>query len=236
MSEPEEFFETNVAETVSLLRALVRGGCPSVVFSSSAAVYGDQVAMPIDEDRPLDPRSPYGQSKLIVEQCLHWLADRGRIRAASLRYFNAAGSTAAHPEAHDPEIHLIPIALDAAAGLRPRLEVFGDDYPTPDGTCVRDYVHVLDLAAAHVLAIRALEVHPELVLNLGSGVGHSNREVVAMVKVVTGRDFEVVVSPRRPGDPAAAVASNERARRLLGWELRHSSLSSIVADAWSARH
>lgn len=235
MVEPEVFFEVNVAQSLSLLRALVETGCPRVVFSSSAAVYGDQTTMPIDEDRPLRPQSPYGQSKLMVEAALHWLSSQGRIRAASLRYFNACGATRAHPERHDPEIHLIPLALDAALGLRDGLDLYGDDYPTLDGTCVRDYVHVLDLARAHALAISALDHHAELVVNLGSGVGHSNREVIDAVRRVTGRPFTVRRAPRRPGDPAEAIASNDRARATLGWTPRHSALEEIVADAWEAR-
>ncbi len=235
MVEPEEFLLANVGETTALLRALVHLGCPKVVFSSSAAVYGVQDVTPIDEGRPARPQSPYGQSKLIVEECLHWLAVTGRARAASLRYFNAAGATPAHPERHDPEIHLIPLALDAADGLRPGLDLFGDDYPTPDGTCVRDYVHVLDLAAAHALAIAALDEHTEIVANLGCGVGYSNLQVIEAVRRVTGRTFEVRRAPRRPGDPPSAVASNARAREILGWEPRHSSLEEIVTDAWHAR-
>ena len=236
MVEPEEFLVTNVGETLALFRALVGAGCPKVVFSSSAAVYGAQDVMPIVEDRPTRPESPYGQSKLVVEECLHWLSVSGRMRAASLRYFNAAGATPAHPERHDPEIHLIPLALDAAAGLRPGLDLYGDDYPTRDGTCVRDYVHVVDLAAAHVLAIEALDDDPEIVANLGNGVGYSNLEVIDAVERVTGRRLNVRHAPRRPGDPASAVASNARAREVLGWRPEHPSLEGIVEDAWSARH
>ena len=170
----------------------------------------------------------------MVEEGLQWLVSTGRLRAASMRYFNAAGGTLAHPERHRPEIHLIPIALDAADGRREFLEIYGDDYPTPDGTCIRDYIHVSDLAEAHVLAITALEDHRELTLNLGSGIGYSNRQVVETIKRVTGREFEVRYTDRRPGDPAAAVASNKKAREILGWELERSDLDVIVADAWSA--
>jgi UDP-glucose 4-epimerase len=170
----------------------------------------------------------------MVEDGLRWLASTGRLRAASLRYFNAAGGTLAHPERHNPESHLIPIALDVADGRREYLEIFGDDYATPDGTCIRDYIHVSDLAEAHVLAITALENHREMVLNLGSGVGYSNRQVVETIKKVTQRDFEVRYTERRPGDPAAAVASNGRARELLGWQPQQSEIEVIVADAWAA--
>lgn len=234
MKFPEVFFSNNVASSFRLLEALVTTGVERFVFSSSCAVYGDQVAMPIDEQRTTSPHSPYGQSKRMVEEGLEWLVKQGRLKAASLRYFNAAGATLAHPERHNPEIHLIPIAFDAAMGKRDCLEVFGDDYPTPDGTCVRDYVHVSDLADAHALAIEALESTDGLTLNLGTGVGSSNREVIEMVKLVTGRDFEVRYVQRRPGDPAAAVASNDRARSLLSWNPTRSALATIVSDAWAA--
>ncbi|HUZ41649.1 MAG TPA: UDP-glucose 4-epimerase GalE [Acidimicrobiales bacterium] len=234
MKYPEVFFSNNVASTFRLLNALVLSEVPRFVFSSSCAVYGDQVAMPIDEGRSIQPQSPYGQSKRMVEEGLNWLVSCERIRAASLRYFNAAGGTLAHPERHRPEIHLIPIALDVAAGERSHLEIFGDDYPTHDGTCVRDYIHVSDLAEAHVLAISALDVHPELTLNLGSGVGYSNRQIAETVQRITGVDFEVRYTDRRPGDPAAAIASNARAREFLGWRLERSDLDVIVSDAWAA--
>ena len=234
MKYPEVFFANNVASTFRLLDALVESGVERFVFSSSCAVYGDQVEMPIDEGRSIQPHSPYGQSKRMVEEGLHWLVACGRLRAAVLRYFNAAGGTIAHPERHRPEIHLIPKALDVAAGHRSHLDIYGDDYPTPDGTCIRDYIHVSDLAQAHVLAISALDVHSELILNLGSGVGYSNRQVVETVQRVTGVDFDVRFTERRPGDPAAAIASNERARELLGWQLERSDLEVIVSDAWAA--
>jgi UDP-glucose 4-epimerase len=234
MKYPEVFFANNVASSFRLLDSLIKSGVERFVFSSSCAVYGDQVEMPINEERAANPHSPYGQSKRMVEQGLQWMSQLGRIRAASLRYFNAAGGTIAHPENHNPEIHLIPIALDASCGRRSHLDVFGSDYPTPDGTCVRDYIHVSDLAEAHVLAISALESHSELVLNLGTGVGSSNREVVETVQRVTGRDFEVRYTDRRSGDPAAAVASNELACSVLGWRPKKSDLEGIVADAWTA--
>lgn len=234
MKSPEEFFSNNVAASFRLLDALIKAGVERFVFSSSAAVYGNQVEMPIDEDRATHPQSPYGQSKRMVEDGLGWLVSTGRLRAASLRYFNAAGGTREHPERHSPEGHLIPLALDAADGRRDVLEIFGDDYPTPDGTCIRDYVHVSDLAEAHVLAITALEHNRELVLNLGSGVGYSNRQVVETVKEVTQREFEVHYTERRPGDPPVAVASNARARELLGWEPKRADIEVIVSDAWTA--
>jgi UDP-glucose 4-epimerase len=234
MKYPEVFFSNNVASTFRLLDGLIASGVERFVFSSSCAVYGNQVDMPIDEDRSINPESPYGQSKRMVEEGLDWLVSRGRLRAASMRYFNAAGGTLAHPERHQPEIHLIPLAFDVAAGKREYFEIFGDDYPTPDGTCIRDYIHVSDLAEAHVLAIGALDRYSSLALNLGSGAGHSNRQVIETIKRVTGNDFEVRYASRRPGDPAAAVASNTKARKSLGWELYQSSLDVIVADAWAA--
>jgi UDP-glucose 4-epimerase len=234
MTHPEIFFDNNVASTFRLLRALIDSGVGRFVFSSSCAVYGNQVEMPIDETRSLAPQSPYGQSKRMVEEGLHWLVECGRMRAASMRYFNAAGGTLAHPEQHQPEIHLIPIAFDAVIGKRDHLDIFGDDYPTPDGTCIRDYIHVNDLAEAHVLAISALDDHPELILNLGSGIGYSNRQIAETVQRVTGVDLDVRFTERRPGDPAAAVASNDLAREILGWEPEHSAIERIVSDAWAA--
>jgi UDP-glucose 4-epimerase len=234
MLTPEGFFANNVGSTFSLIQALVRLGVERFVFSSSAAVYGNQVDMPISESRAPAPGSPYGQSKRMVEEGLHWMVESGRLRAASLRYFNAAGGTPAHPERHDPEIHLIPIALDVVVGVRDHLDVYGDDYPTPDGTCVRDYVHVVDLAEAHILAIEALDHQPELVVNLGSGIGYSNRQVVDAVRTVTGVDFDVRMSGRRLGDPAMGVADITRAQTVLGWQPARSALETIVADAWAA--
>jgi UDP-glucose 4-epimerase len=235
MKNPETFFNNNVASTFRLLDALVQSDVERFVFSSSCAVYGDQMVMPIDEERATQPQSPYGQSKLMVEQALGWLARLGRMRSATLRYFNAAGGTPAHPERHDPESHLIPLTLDTAAGRRDHLDIYGSDYPTPDGTCIRDYVHVSDLAEAHVLAITALEQHDDLTINLGTGVGSSNREVVDTVKRVTGIDFEVRYVDRRPGDPAVAVAANGLARDILGWRPERSDLEGIVIDAWGVR-
>lgn len=234
MKVPEVFFANNVSSTLRLLKTLVAADVPRFVFSSSCAVYGDQTVMPIDESCSINPQSPYGQSKRMVEEALTWLASLGRLRTASMRYFNAAGGTVAHPERHNPEIHLIPIALDVAAGRRSHLEIFGSDYPTPDGTCIRDYIHVSDLARAHVLALTALDTHAELVLNLGSGVGYSNLEIAATVQRVTGVEFETRIVDRRPGDPAAAVASNDLARATLGWQLERSDLETIVKDAWTA--
>ncbi len=235
MTYPETFFANNVGQSFAMFEALIETGTTKVVFSSSCAVYGNQVVMPIDESRMTLPESPYGQSKLMVEQGLHWLAARGRLRFASLRYFNAAGGTFVHPERHDPEIHLIPLALDAAAGRREFLSVFGTDYPTADGTCVRDYIHVMDLADAHVRAIHALESHEQVVVNLGTGIGTSILEVIASVERVTGLEVPVQMVSRRQGDPAQAVASNELAREILGWRPTYTRLDDLVTDAWAGR-
>ncbi len=234
MLTPEDFFANNVGATFRLLKALVETGTHRFVFSSSGAVYGDPVETPIDEGHPLAPRSPYAQSKLMVEQALHWLVSQGRLRAASLRYFNAAGGTPKHPERHQPEIHLIPIALDVALGRRPYMEIYGDDYPTPDGTCIRDYIHVCDLADAHALAIDALNHHDELTVNLGSGVGYSTREIVGAVERATGKELDIRYVARRPGDPAVAVASNHLAQSTLRWVPRHSTPEEIISDAWAS--
>lgn len=234
MEHPEKFFANNVGSSLRLFEALVDVGVSKVVFSSSCAVYGDQVAMPISEDRPIAPVSPYGLSKRMVEETLEWLTKLGRLRAASLRYFNAAGATMSHPEAHQPEGHLIPLALDVAAGRRDHLDVYGTDYSTPDGTCVRDYIHVSDLATAHVAAIDALDHFDELTINLGSEIGSSNRDVINAVERVTGVILDVRYGARRAGDPAAAVASSARARDVLGWRPERSDLDTVVSDAWAA--
>ncbi len=235
MATPERFFTNNVSETFTMCEALIEVGTPKIVFSSSCAVYGNQVQMPIDEERATNPQSAYGESKLMVEMGLHWLAQRGRLRSAVLRYFNAAGGTLAHPERHNPEIHLIPLALDAARGHREALSIFGSDYPTADGTCVRDYIHVCDLADAHVRAITALDEHREITVNLGTGTGSSILEVIDSVQRVTGREVPVRRVERRAGDPAEAVASNVKAREVLQWTPQTSELDDIVRDAWSAR-
>ena len=235
MATPETFFSNNVGQSLSMLEALIATGTTKVVFSSTCAVYGNQLEMPITESCATNPESPYGQSKLMVEQALAWMAARNRLRFASLRYFNAAGGTLIHPERHNPETHLIPLALDAAMGRRDALAIFGTDYSTTDGTCVRDYIHVKDLADAHVRAIDALDRHRDLVINLGSGTGSSILSVIQSVRRVTGLDVPLRHESRRSGDPAQAVASNIVAREVLGWEPHYSRLDDIVADAWAAR-
>jgi UDP-glucose 4-epimerase len=233
MERPEDFFVSNVAETLCLLRSLVSAGVERFVFSSSAAVYGDPVYTPIDEAHPTRAVSPYGETKLLVERALAWLAQLGKLRYASLRYFNAAGAVEGRPERHRPETHLIPLALSVAAGEQDALELYGDDYATPDGTCVRDYVHVADLAVAHLLAVDVLVQQPAFVCNLGTGTGSSNAEVIRVVREVTGREIPVRHAPRRPGDAAVLVAANERARSALGWVPVRSSIDEVVGDAWA---
>ena len=232
MVRPEEFFAMNTAGSAILLERLVAAGVERFVLSSTAAVYGDPVRTSIDEDAPLQPTKAYGASKLMVDQMLEWLHRLRGMRVAALRYFNAAGATPGRPERHDPESHLIPIVLQVARGERQHLTVFGTDYPTPDGTAIRDFVHVQDLADAHVAAVDRLDRHPRLVCNLGSGVGASVRDVIAVAREVTGHPIPVVDEPRRPGDPAILVASTERASELLGWVPARSDLRRIVDDAW----
>lgn len=232
MRMPERFFRVNTAATLELLEHLVAAGVDRFVLSSTAAVYGEPAAIPIAEDAPTVPTNAYGASKLLVEQALPWLGSLRGLRYAALRYFNACGATATRGEAHDPETHLIPLVLAAAAGRRSHIDVYGTDYPTRDGTAVRDYVHVADLAAAHIAALHALEDEPNLICNLGSAHGFTVREVIAAVERVTGLDVPTVDAPRRAGDPAVLVASRDRARDLLGWEPAWTDLDDIVASAW----
>jgi UDP-glucose 4-epimerase len=206
-----------------------------LVFSSTAAVYGEPERQPLEEDDPTCPTNPYGETKLAFERALPWYSRAYGMRIISLRYFNAAGATPQNGERHDPETHLIPLVLQAAAGRRPDVTVFGDDYPTPDGTCIRDYIHVLDLARAHVLALQALEEGgPPRIYNLGcGGEGYSVGEVIATAEAVTGVPVPVRVGPRRTGDPAVLVARSDRIRRDLGWQPERQSLRDIVESAWT---
>lgn len=235
MRDPGLFFRNNTFGTLSVLEAMVRHGVDRLVFSSTAAVYGNPERVPITEDAALAPTNAYGESKLMVERMLDWFGPIHGLRSASLRYFNAAGNTPERGEDHHPESHLIPLLLEVALGQREQASIFGTDYPTPDGTCVRDYIHVVDLASAHVLALDALERQPRLVYNLGNGQGFSVREVVQTVRKVTGHPVPVVESPRRPGDPAMLVASSEKIRRELGWAPRFPTLEEIIASAWEWR-
>jgi UDP-glucose 4-epimerase len=235
MQDPERYFRNNSAKTLTLLSAMVNHGIRRFVFSSTAAVYGDPEYTPIDEHHPLKPVNAYGASKLIVEQMLIWFNRIHRLGYTALRYFNAAGAAPPLGEDHRPETHLIPIILQVAMGQREHLALFGDDYPTRDGTCVRDYIHVLDLASAHVLALEQLEPGARQVYNLGNGRGFTNQEVIETARRVTGCPIPVQASARRPGDPAILVASSERIQAELGWSPRYPNLDDIIASAWQWR-
>ena len=235
VARPATFFEVNVAGGLNLLDAMRAAGVRRLVFSSTAAVYGEPEEVPIPEDAPLRPVNPYGASKLAFERALPWYAAAYGLRHVSLRYFNACGATAERGEHHVPETHLIAILLEVALGLRPEIRIFGDDYDTPDGTCVRDYVHVGDIADAHLLALDRIDALDSGAFNLGNGTGFSNREVVDAARRVTGREIPAVAAPRRAGDPARLVASAARARDVLGWSPRHPTLDGMVETAWAWR-
>jgi UDP-glucose 4-epimerase len=232
MQKPEIYFRNNTASTLALLEAMHATGVQRLVFSSTAAVYGEPKSTPIEETAELAPTNAYGESKLLVEHMLRWFHRIHGLRYASLRYFNVAGALPGRGEAHEPETHLIPLILDVALGRRASISIYGDDYPTPDGTCIRDYIHVVDLADAHILALSALEQNERLILNLGNGNGFSVKEVVEAARRVTGHPIPVELKPRRPGDPARLVASSERAKRELGWQPRFPQLDQILASAW----
>jgi UDP-glucose 4-epimerase len=232
MSRPEIYFRNNTVGSLSLLEAMLATGHNRLVFSSTAACYGEPVSTPILEDAQLKPTNAYGESKLLVEHMLRWFNQIHGLRYASLRYFNVAGAMAGRGEAHEPESHLIPLVLDVALGRRDKIKIYGDDYPTPDGTCIRDYIHVEDLAAAHLLAFQALAEKEQLIYNLGNGSGFSVREVIDSARRVTGHPIPAEVFPRRPGDPAVLIASSEKIAHELGWKPRHTNLDEIVASAW----
>ena len=233
MKFPERFFRNNTANTLNLLECMLRAGVRRIVFSSTAALYGEPQSTPIRETDPLQPTNAYGESKLLVERMLSWFHRVHGLRYASLRYFNAAGATSRLGEAHDPETHLIPLILQVAQGKRPSISVFGSDYATPDGTCIRDYIHVTDLAQAHLLALQALKDRDQLIYNLGNGRGFSVREVIEVSRRVTGHPIPVVEAPRRTGDPAVLVASSEKVQRELNWRPQHPELDSIISSAWN---
>lgn len=237
MRTPEIFFRNNTASTLSLLEAMLACGPKKIVFSSTAAVYGEPESVPIPEDAPLRPTNVYGESKLLVEHMLRWFNRIHGLRYASLRYFNVAGAPegpdgVTRGEMHEPESHLIPLILDVALGRRQSIRIFGDDYPTPDGTCIRDYIHVSDLAEAHLLALEALETRDRLIYNLGNGSGFSVRQVIESARRVTGHPIPIEVQPRRPGDPAFLIASSEKAMREQGWKPRYTDLDSMMRTAW----
>ena len=236
MKDPLKYYENNLGGTMTLLQAMVAAGVENIVFSSTAAVYGEPENIPIREDAPTKPTNTYGETKLAIERMMGWVSSATKLRYVALRYFNASG---AHPsaqigEAHDPETHLVPIILQVANGKRAHISVFGDDYPTRDGSCVRDYIHVMDLAEAHILALAHLQNGGEnAVFNLGNGVGFTVYEVIDMARQVTGHAIPAETAPRRPGDPAQLVASAEKAREQLGWNPQCSDLETIVKSAWA---
>lgn len=232
MQKPEIYFRNNTASTLSLLEAMHATGVKKLVFSSTAAVYGEPEHVPIDEAAKLAPTNAYGESKLMVEQMLTWLNRIHGLRYASLRYFNVAGALPGRGEAHEPETHLIPLILDVALGRREKIFIYGDDYDTPDGTCIRDYIHVVDLAAAHILALKALDSRNRLICNLGNGHGFSVKQVVEAARRVTGHPIPVEIKARRPGDPARLVASSEQAKTELGWQPATPRIEDILVSAW----
>ncbi|RZB17386.1 UDP-glucose 4-epimerase GalE [Streptomyces sp. F001] len=230
--KPEKYWDNNVGGTMALLGAMREAGVRRLVFSSTAATYGEPEQVPIVETAPTAPTNPYGASKLAVDHMITGEAKAHGLGAVSLRYFNVAGAYGAFGERHDPESHLIPLVLQVAQGRRDAISVYGDDYPTPDGTCVRDYIHVADLAEAHLLALTAATPGEHLICNLGNGNGFSVRQVIETVRQVTGHPIPEVVAPRRGGDPAVLVASADTARGRLGWNPSRADLAGIVADAW----
>jgi UDP-glucose 4-epimerase len=233
MKAPEKFFRNNALNTLTLLEAMLTAEVKRFVFSSTAALFGNPDRTPIQEDDTVRPTNAYGESKLLVERMLAWFHQIHGLRYASLRYFNAAGAVSPdRGEAHQPETHLIPRILNVALGRLEHVNIFGTDYPTPDGTCVRDYIHVSDLAAAHLLALNALDETSPLIYNLGNGQGFSVREVVEVARKITGHAIPVVESPRRPGDPAVLIASSEKIRRELGWQPTVPDVETIVGSAW----
>jgi UDP-glucose 4-epimerase len=231
VDHPGKYYQNNVINGLSLLNAMVASGVKNIVFSSTAATYGEPEKYPITEDFPNVPTNPYGESKLAFERALKWYERAHGVRYVSLRYFNAAGATERCGELHDPETHIIPIVLQAAAGTRDSVQIYGDDYPTKDGTCVRDYIHVTDLARAHVLAVASGKSG---IYNLGcGGEGYTVREVIDTAREVTGREIKAEVAPRRPGDPAVLVAGSGRIKEELGWTPEYQDLRVIIESAWN---
>ena len=231
--EPSIFYATNVASGVNLLDTVTRHGVKKFIFSSTAATYGEPEIVPIPEDHSKSPINPYGKSKLTFEQILADYKLYTGLKYVTLRYFNAAGASSTCGENHRVETHLIPRVLDAAAGSLPHVDVFGTDYPTPDGTCVRDYIHVLDIADSHVRALEEIDRVTGEAFNVGNSRGFSILEVIDAAERITGRKIPRKLGPRRPGDPAVLVASKEKLKRVLGWEASHSSLEEIIQSAWT---
>jgi len=236
MSYPRKYFQNNVVNTLNLLDAMLDSDVKQIVFSSSCATYGIPQVVPVTEESPQRPINPYGESKLFAERMLHWYGEAYGMRGMALRYFNAAGADPKGEigEDHDPETHLIPLVMHAALGKRSHIDIYGTDYPTPDGTAIRDYVHVTDLAEAHVLALRHLiDGRPGVALNLSAGRGHSIQEVITEVERVSELQVPIHEAPRRAGDPAVLVGDPARAEEVLGWRAVHSTLESIIQTAWT---
>jgi UDP-glucose 4-epimerase len=231
MEKPFLYLGDNITNGLNLLRAAVKYNVRRFILSSTANLFDDPERMPIDENERIVPGSPYGESKYILERMLYWLDRTQGLHYAALRYFNAAGASAERGEDHSPEYHLLPIILEVALGKREKVAIFGNDYPTPDGTCVRDYVHVLDLAQAHILALHALD-QGSRTYNLGNGHGFSVKEVIEMAREITGHPIPAEVVARRPGDPAVLIASSDKIRRELGWKPQYSDLRHIIESAW----
>ena len=231
VANPGVFFDVNVALAISFLETLRRAGVQRFIFSSSAAVYGNPQKTPIPEDHPKNPVNSYGETKLMLERVLHWYTSAYNWHVVAFRYFNASGATSDAGENHCPETHIIPLLLDAAIGEREYFEVYGNDYTTPDGTCIRDYVHVSDIAAAHLLALENSQAGTFTAYNIGAGRGYSVREVIRIIEEVTGRKVPIQIGKRRPGDPAILCANSEKIRRELQWTPRHSDLRDIVSSA-----
>ena len=231
MEAPFRYLGENVTNGLNLLQTMLKHGVRRFILSSTANLFDRPQRMPIDEDEQIVPGSPYGESKFILERILAWLDRLTSLRYAALRYFNAAGASAERGEDHHPELHLIPLVLGVAQGKRPHVTIFGNDYPTPDGTCVRDYVHVIDLAQAHIQALRALDSGSRI-YNLGNGQGFSVQEVIETARRITSHPIPALVGPRRAGDPAVLIASSDRIRRELGWRPRYPHLYDIIETAW----
>ena len=235
MQVPELYFRNNSANALTLLETVLAHRVPRIVFSSTAALYGNPKRTPIEEGDALEPVNAYGESKLLVERMLAWFHRVHGLRYAALRYFNAAGASRDRGEDHKPETHLIPLVLQVALGKRERIAVYGTDYPTPDGTCVRDYIHIADLSSAHLLALEALKDRDRLIYNLGNGRGFSVKEVIESVRRVTGHRIPAEETARRPGDPAVLVASSEKIKAELNWKPQYPELDDIVLSAWEWR-
>ena len=231
MQEPGRFYQNNYTNSLALIENAVRAGVKRFVLSSTAAVFQSS-AEPLTEESPLGPTNVYGHTKLLIEETLEWYRQIHGLRYAALRYFNASGALPNRGEAHQPESHLIPLVLRVPLGQKESANIYGSDYPTPDGTCIRDYIHIADLVSAHLLALEALGEHDRLVYNLGSGNGYSVREVIETARQVTGHPIPVHELPRRPGDSARLVASSEKIKRELGWKPEHDNLHEIIASAW----